>query len=303
MIAATSIASSIVTFGLIAGGTVVCTKVSGSLAANPELKAPLNPFGINTSPYGEVFAMAMQGPIDTYWHSTERPSHVHKSHDHGVSDSESDGHTSHSPAPSAGLRDRTRMFLDELTAASTARTNPKPASAAHSRYIRRQIENKLHFAYQLDPAHYANYNSYHFFLTEPALGTRPELTPGAAKLAERTIRYCLDKKDDPRPALTAAAATENLLELMFNDRLNEKPHFTTAQMRQYLGLLDKCIAQYDALSKQWTLTGNWSLLSDQRRLECYDRYHFILKVRQAAEETIQRLEQKGSTTPSISVAQ
>jgi len=298
-----SIATSIVTFGLIAGGTVVCTKVNGSLATNPELKAPLNPFGINTSPYGEVFAMAMQGPIDVFWHSTERPSHAHENHDHGVSHTEADEPTNHSPAPAGGLRDRTRLFLDELTAASTARTNPKPASAAHSRYIRRQIENKLRFAYQLDPAHYANYNSYHFFLTEPALGTRPELTPGAAKLAERTIRYCLEKTDDPRPALTAAAATENLLELMFNDRLNEKPHFTTAQMRQYLGLLDKCIAHYDALSKQWTRTGNWSLLSDQRRLECYERYHFILKVRESSEATIRRLEQKESGAPNVSAAQ
>ena len=33
-----------------------------------DLNVPLNPLGINGSPYGEVFAMAMQGPIDTYFH-------------------------------------------------------------------------------------------------------------------------------------------------------------------------------------------------------------------------------------------
>ena len=35
------------------------------LIANTDLNVPLNPLGINGSPYGEVFAMAMQGPIDT----------------------------------------------------------------------------------------------------------------------------------------------------------------------------------------------------------------------------------------------
>lgn len=278
---------------------MICAGVSESLANNPETKTPLNPFGINTSPYGEVFAMAMQGPIDVYWHGTERSSSGHEGHDHSHSHSDQNEATA---APSGRFGDRARHYLDGLTEASVARTNPKPASEKHSRYIRRQIENKLRFAYELDPAHYANYNSYHFFLTEPKLGTRPELTPGAAKLAERTIHYCLKKTDDPRPALTAAAATENLLELMFNDQLKEKPHFTTAQMRQYLGLLDQCIARYNTISNEWTRTGNWSLLSDQRRLECKDRYHFILQVRHSSEETIRRLEQKGAATPNVSSA-
>lgn len=278
---------------------MICAGVGRSMASNPEMRTPLNPFGINTSPYGEVFAMAMQGPIDVYWHSTERKSH--SNHDHDTHPDGSQAQNDTHPAPSApGFRDRARDFLDGLASASTERTNPKPASPAHSRHIRRQIENKLLFAYQLDPAHYANYNAYHFFLTEPALGTRPELTPGAAKLAERTIHYCLSRSDDPRPALTAAAATENLLELMFNDRLNEKPHFTTAQMREYLALLDQCIARYNAISRHWTRTGNWALLSDQRRLECHERYHFILNVRRASEETIRRLEQKQSVSPSVS---
>lgn len=308
MITSTSIATSIISFGLIAGGAAICTCVSRPLVSNSEVKAPLNPFGINTSPYGEVFAMAMQEPIDVYWHSTDRESHSHEDHIHDPShpgkESESHEEKSHSAPPAKGFRDRTRQFLDGLSSASTDRTNPKPASQAHTRYIRRQIENKLQFAYQLDPAHYANYNSYHFFLTEPALGTRPELTPGAIKLADQTIRYCLAKTDDPRPALTAAAATENLLQLMFDDRLKRSPrHFTTAQMRQYLDLLDRCIAQYDAISKHWTKTGNWSLLSDQRRLECHDRYHFILKVRQTSEDTIRRLEREKSTAPDIGATQ
>lgn len=246
--------------------------------------------------------MAMQGPIDTFWHegieqagaatAPSEPSEHDHHHDHD--------HDRSNTAEPAGLRKRIFRFLDELAAASTARTNPKPASNAQKFNTRRQIENKLRFAYQLDPSHYANYNAYHFFLTEPELGTRPQLTPQAAGLADRTIRYCLSRTDDPRPALTAAAATENLLELMFNDRAAGGHKFPTSTMREYLQLLDHCISRYQALDAQWTTSGQWNLLSPQRQLEARERLNFTVKVRDAAEGTIVRLESQESTTSGSS---
>ena len=63
-------------------GTGVCAWAFAGrpLTGNPELNAPLNPLGINGSPYGEVFAMAMQGPIDTYFHGAQNGGigHQHK---------------------------------------------------------------------------------------------------------------------------------------------------------------------------------------------------------------------------------
>ena len=288
-----STAAYILSIALIAGGTSVCGSMGRSLMADKELRVPPNPFGINSSPYGEVLAMAMQGSIDTFWHSgVEQGAHTSHSHEQPHVHTADCGHDVSPSVRAPGLRGGMTAFLDELTEASSERTNPKPASRAQTFNTRREIEDKLRFAYNLDPAHYANYNTYHFFLTEPELGTRPKLTPQAAGLADRTIRYCLARNDDPRPALTAAAAAGNLLELMFNDRTAGNARYSTAVMREYLRLMDQCIGRHRLISGQWTATGQWDELSPMRRLEAQDRLSFTLKVREVAEKTIDRLERQ-----------
>ncbi|MBK1882605.1 hypothetical protein JIN85_09270 [Luteolibacter pohnpeiensis] len=278
--------------GLIAIGGVMYAYAGRVLVMNSDLRVPLNVLGINRSPYGEVIAMAMQSPINQYWN---RGLEVQ-----GPNKAPSPAQTSQdtSSASSGGIS----TFLNQLSLAHDTRTNPIPPSATQRRYLRQEIEDKLKFAYELDPSHYANYNSYHFFLTEPELGTRPELTPGAAKLAENTIKYCLSKKHDPRPSLTAAAATENVLELMFNDQHHATPKYTTAQMRKHLELLDYCIQRYHHLSAEWQADGNWELISPYRRAECEERLQFVMGVRDAAAATITRLEklhQTKSLTPLL----
>ncbi len=268
---------------LIGGGVLAWASAARPLVADKDLDVPLNPLGINGSPYGEVFAMAMQGPIDTYFHGVMSGGGEHK-HEEGQACSSCD---ESAQFKGINMKSGLQNFLVSLDNVAEVRTNPKAVSNKHKFYLRRQIENKLRFAYQLDPAHYANYNSLHFFLTEPQLGTRPQLTPSAAKLAEETINYCLKRTDDPRPMLTAAAAATNVLHLMFNDQLNEKPQFTTQQMRQYLNVLDQCLARYVVMAKQWDETKNWDLLSPQRI-----RFSFISKIRDAAEEAIVRFETK-----------
>ena len=279
----TSIASST---GLIGLGALAWAFAGRPLVNNPDLNSPLNPLGINGSPYGEVFAMAMQGPIDTHFHGAWGAGQAHRHAD----GEECDSCKSSKPDPAGGSR--FQSLLVSLEEAVTTRTNPKSATQAHKLYLRRQVEDKLRFAYKLDPSHYANYNSLHFFLTEPQLGTRPELTPSAAKLAKDTIQYCLKQENDPRPALTAAAATSNILELMFNDQQNPQPRFNTTQMRQYLNLLDHCIGRYVTIAQQWDKSKQWGLLSPQRIAECDDRLHFILKFREAAEGATARFEGK-----------
>jgi hypothetical protein len=283
------ISSIAVSTGLIGSGVLAWAFAGRPLVTNPDLNSPLNPLGINGSPYGEVFAMAMQGPIDTHFHGVlgGGPSHNHAD---GESCESCNTKSPEKSNPASG--NRFQNLLASLEKAVVIRTNPKSASEAHKRYLRRQVEDKLRFAYQLDPSHYANYNSLHFFLTEPQLGTRPELTPSAAKLAEDTIQYCLKQDNDPRPALTAAAATSNILELMFNDQRNAAPRFNTAQMRQYLNLLDHCINRYVFIAKQWDETKNWDLLSPQRITECDERFQYICKFREAAIATIDRFDGK-----------
>jgi hypothetical protein len=268
-------------------GALAWALVGQPLVKNPELAVPLNPLGINGSPYGEVFAMAMQGPIDTYFHGAMASGAAHQ-HPPGVSCPTCDAAKVKLAATKStpSLEARFQGLLTSLDEAQALRTNPRAANDAHKRYLRRQVEDKLRFAYQLDPAHYANYNSLHFFLTEPALGTRPELTPSAAHLAEQTIAYCLKQQHDPRPMLTACGACTNVLLLMFADHRTGSTTFTTTQMREYLSLLDHCIDRYETESNAWDTSKNWELLSPQRIAECVERIEFIRTIRKASEKTI-----------------
>jgi len=278
---------------LVGTGVFGWTFAGRPLIADPSLDTPLNPLGVNGSPYGEVFAMAMQGPIDTYFDIGMSGGGPQKSHSHEDGENQA---ADTKPKPS--LEHRFENFLASLGEVAEIRTNPNAASGALRLYLRRQAEDKLRFAYQLDPSHYGNYNSLHFFLTEPAVGTRPQLTSTAAKLAEDTIQYCLRQQNDPRPALTAAAAATNVLQLMFEDHRNQTPKFTTTQMRQYLNVLDYSLARYDSLAKEWDESKNWELLSPQRIEECTERLKFVCKIRDVSEQTILRFEGKPQSQAS-----
>lgn len=281
---------------LIGTGVLAWAFAGRPLLDNADLKCPLNPFGIKRSPYGEVFAMALQGPIDTRFHvGLFGAGHSHadgKDCADCAKVKAADDSTKPAEPTKTTLRAEWMKMLTSLSNVAETRTNPRGASEALKRHLRREAEDKLRFAYEMDPSQYANYNSLHFFLTEPAVGTRPELTPSAAKLAEETIQYCLKQENDPRPALTAAAAATNILHLMFTDRQNEKPKYTTTQMRDCLNLLDHCLNRYVTISKQWDETKNWDLLSPQRIHECDERFQFISKIREASATTIDRLEGK-----------
>jgi hypothetical protein len=284
---------------LIGTGGLAWTFAGRPLIADPSLAAPLNPLGINGSPYGEVFAMAMQGPIDTYFDLGMDGGAPHEGHScadgEKCTEDEHESTTGKSVAEaenSPSLNRRFENFLTSLGKAAETRTNPNAASSALRLYLRRQAEDKLRFAYQLDPAHYGNYNSLHLFLTEPQVGTRPQLTSAAAKLAEDTIQYCFKQNYDPRPALTAAAAAANILQLMFEDQHQAAPKFNTTQMRQYLDILDYSLARYDSLAKEWDLSKNWQLISPQRIEECTDRLRFNTKMRDTSEKIIIRFESK-----------
>jgi hypothetical protein len=288
----------IISIALIGCGVAGFAVASKPLLASKEADAPLNVLGINHSPYGEVFAMAMQGPIDTHFHATEAQRHVCDKHcEHGKPDEDN-------TAANAGFNDHLRVFIEGMGAGLTERTNPRGASKAHKFYLRREIENKLRFAYNLDPGHYGNYNAYHFFLTEPELGTRPELTPHAAKLAQDTINYCLNQRNDPRQALTAAAAAGNVIELMFNDRhVNpDKPRFTTRQMKDVLKVMDQSIGLYAHLANEWADNGLWANLSELRLAETQERFNFVLKIRDSQEQAIRRLEGLPDTRDTASRA-
>jgi hypothetical protein len=270
----TRTSSHAVNFGLMGLGLVLWPLAGRSAIASPDLKVPLNPLGINGSPYGEVFAMAMQGPIDTYANV-------------GILGERTNAKIKPIIPPT---KQGFNAWINSLSQGVAIRTNPHSTGEALKRHSRRLAENKLRFAYQLDPSHYGNYNTLHFFLAEPAFGNHSGLTPATAKLAAETIQYCLKQENDPRPALTAAGAATNVMDLMFANKSN----FSTHQMRDCLKTLDICIERYKTLAKKWDDSKNWSLLSPDRIIECEDRFSFIGKIRDSAEQAIIRLEETQS---------
>jgi len=254
---------------------------AGALSSEP------NPLGLKKSAYGEVIAMALQGPIDEQWTSGVVGRRVYKEEEQNPAMEQA------AEAADTGANGGMRRIIKRLQAIENIRTNRKSASEAHKREIRRNIEKRLRFAYDFDPSNFGNYNSYHFFITQPQLGLRPRLTKDALLLAEQTITYCATREDDPRPSLTAAAAAENILQLMFER--DEKSPEQVAQMRRLLAIMDHNLARYRQIAAGWEDDGTWQELSLMRQTEAEERYHLTERLRAAAAVTIERLE--GHTAP------
>jgi hypothetical protein len=147
------------------------------------------------------------------------------------------------------------------------------------------VEDRLRMAWELDPSNYANYNAYQLFLTEPSVGTRPVITDKVIELARLTIGYCFREESDPRPALTAASAAGNILELMFIHQQD----FTIDQMREQLKVADHAISRHHELKARWIRSGDLERLSPARIEEMETRLIFVQRMRDASEKTIQRL--------------
>lgn len=310
----------------------------GELHRGGHLENKPNPLGLKMSPYGQVIAMAIQAPIDDDWHGaleihdmpgaeTECPETQIASEDHGhdhgtcehsaCSGCDHDDHStcshdeavashhghqcsdpscSHDPGEATPGKDE--GIVDRLSRAVKKRTNPNPPTVGHQLYIRREIEKKFRFAYELDPSHYANYAVYHLFLLHNELGTSNEgydaSTVFATDLAERTIRYCLRETTDPRPALTAAAAAYNILEIMFT----RPDGHTTSEMREQLAVLDFCLKRHFDLLEEADRSGVWAKISEARQNEIFGRSRLTIKLREAAEKTIIRFEGERNNTAS-----
>ncbi|MCW1924149.1 hypothetical protein OKA05_16395 [Luteolibacter arcticus] len=276
-----------ITSVLAVSGVALWSYGANRLSAGGDLDFRPNPLGLKTSPYGQVIALALQGGIESDWHGTmdagaERSSACSAcGHNHGP-----EGDACHDDRQAK----QPTSLIGRIELAATERTNPSPVTQGHKLYLRRQTEDRLRLAYELDPSNYANYNSYHLFLTEPSVGTRRLLTDKVIDLSKDTIAYCLKETSDPRPALTAASAAGNILELMFLHRES----YSLEQMKEQLLIMDQALAKHHSLTEAWLSSGEFERLSPARQMEILDRLKFVVKVRDAAVKTIDRL---SSPTP------
>lgn len=242
-------------------GSALWSMGASKLEADGGFNFQPNPLGVKESAYGQVIALAAQGDIESDF------AHV-----------ESNGSAAkRAPAP-AGL-------VGRLEEAVSERTNANPVTDGYKFYLRRQVEDRLRLAFELDPSNYTNYNAYHFFLTEPVLGTRPELNAQVFNLAEYTQCYCMREEGDPRPALTAAGAAGNILLLMFA----HKEEYSIDRMRAELALMDQAIERHLRLSEAWDKSGDFERLSPERQAEVAERVQFVSQMRKSADATITQL--------------
>ena len=271
-------------------GAGLWTFAGSHLGASGAFDFEPNPLGIHRSPYGSTIAMALQSPIDRDWHGVLE---VHGIADHGGHDDcEHDhdcGHAGCGHDHDETAETETAPLVDRLEGLVAERTNPLPPTPAHQLYIRRQIDRKLRFAYQLDPSHYGNYNAYHHFLidgqAEMTDADRSERQAFAERLATQTIRYCLAENADPRPALTAASAAYNRLELAL---LAPPGNGDAPELAERLAVLDLSLARHRELLEASLHSGLLERLSDQRREEMLQRGRFLHKLREAAATTLER---------------
>lgn len=285
----------IATVALVGLGAALWSYGAHRLGSDDGMRFKPNPLGLKMSAYGQVIGMAMQGPIDLIWHEGE--GHHHADHDHADCDAHCDHHvhddeaTDHAAiAAAAGtdpkpLRERVKHHLEELDSATSHRTNPNANSAAHKRYLRRQIENRLRTAYEFDPSNYGTYNAYHLFLSESQLGTTNAHGQQILRLSELTIDYCRRKTNDPQPALTAAAAAHDGLAIMFR----EPESYPRERFDRNLAIIDNSLARHLRILRQREADGSIELISTIRRGEMAQRFRLLLRLREADDATIRRI--------------
>ena len=283
--------------------TMCCALVTGAalwggmavkFASEDKLSYEPNVACLKGSPYGKIFALAMQGPIGFYWH--EGKTHEHAStladdHEHhaGCADG-CHGHQAEAAATGAELRDgnvplrvRTQEKIKQMEATVHRKTNGEPLSAAHKQYIQGEVEDKLRLAYELDPTNYTNYGNYHLFLSINNLGRAEADDYAALGIAHQTLETCKQDELDPASWVTAANAAYNII---YHIGRHHKD-YSVAQAKASLAEFDSCIGRYEELLAQALRDGR--AIPAPRLTEMEGRVAYLKRLRKAQGVYMQRI--------------
>jgi len=265
---------------------------------------------IKGSPYGKVLALAMQGPIDFYWHEgqthehaetlnaahshADGTSHSHDDHDHSHGHDHAhdhgDGHSEESreqpvvkkteqavaqKTKEEPLHTLAKAQIKKMSATAHRKTDGKPLSKAHRKYLQSVTEDKLRLAYELDPTNYTNYGNLHLFLATTTFGKSDANDDTATELAKRTLEICKQEKIDPASWVTAISAAYNII--FHIGRYHEQ--FTVAEAKASLAEFDACMATYRRLLDDAVANGR--IPSAARLEELNERTKYLSKLRYA----------------------
>ena len=201
----------------------------------------VNPFTLFGSAYGKTVAMGMQSPIEFIWHEGS------DTHDHeGCNNDEPHMHV---VEKKVDYPNNLKGLITQLNESKKERTNPFSNRKLHLSYIRSSVERKIGLAWKMDPSHYDNYANYHLFLTLSDVAARQRDYQKATYIAERTLHFCRQSPDDPQAMLTAAAAAQNIIDVIISFQ-TEKQSFDSYKVWFDISQehLDRC---EDLLSPQY----------------------------------------------------
>ena len=229
---------------------------------------------IGRSPYGKTLAMAIQGPVDAYWHKGREPHH-----DHGPEHGHAEGEDGAPEDGGAGLV-KAKEFLEGMEAAVVNPNTPYGQSAAHEKYLHRQIERKLEVAYWLDPGNYANFNALALFLSETALASREVNPDRVFYFADRTTDYVeAREKVNPEPWLTAASAV--LAKMQWYEQLKDRIPDARARFAADLSRFEGYLNRYVFLRDLQMAGGHWEAIPVARREAMASRHLMLSKLLEA----------------------
>ncbi|MBK1830349.1 hypothetical protein JIN77_06410 [Verrucomicrobiaceae bacterium R5-34] len=310
--------------------TLSCTTLLGltlwgGLASQFEAEDKLtfepNPGCVKGSPYGKVLALAMQGPIDFYWHQGQTHEHIHilnadDHHDDGCancgpeceSKTSGDSHVAHAhsdhdhshghdhdheqadscgccpeePAPQMvtaethkPLHTLAKERIEKMEAVAHRKTNGKPLSPAHQKYLQSVTEDKLRLAYELDPTNYTNYGNLHLFIATTNFGKGEADDSKAVALARETLSFCQHEEVDPSTWLTAASAAYNIIYHI--GRYHDQ--FSVEEAKASLVDFDQCMETFENLLIKAVEEGR--IVSEARFNELNTRAKYLKKLRTA----------------------
>ena len=275
-------------------GTVLWIGMALKFEAEEKLSYEPNVACLKGSPYGKIMALALQGPIDLWWHKGTTHKHVAINHDHdeGCSDA---CHGHHGPETTHDEETQTlhawKEGLKRMEANTYRKTSGRNLSKAHAQFIQDETEDKLRLAYELDPTNFTNYGNYHFFLAMNELGRADADHDAALSLALKTLDVCKEDEVDPASWLTAASAAFNIAEHIAKNN----SHYTIVEAKGSLAEFDFCIQRHEFLLKQAWHEGR--VISSKRIEEMNARKVHLMKLRKALGVTMKRLMSEANNQP------
>ena len=271
--------SALITGAALWGGMAVKFASEDKLSYEPNVAC------LKGSPYGKIFALAMQGPIGFYWH--EGKTHEHASilaDDHEHHAGCADGcHEHHAAATGVELTEGNVPLScadsrkDQANGSGGTSQNEWRTIVCSSQtiYSGRGDEDKLRLAYELDPTNYTNYGNYHLFLYTSRYGKAEADEDAALDIARQTLGVCKLDQVDPASWVTAASAAYNII---YHIGRHYKD-YSVEQAKSGLADFDSCIDKYEQVMAQALHDGR--AISESRLTEMEERVAYLKKLRKA----------------------